>query len=69
MREKFSHVVMVAVVVWGILPLWGLLASQPDIEGNRLSFTSETIFFPIKLSVSFYYLQQSSLPFIPHTKM
>ena len=45
MREKFGHVVMVVAVVWGILPLLGLLASQPDRKGNRLSFTSETIFF------------------------
>ena len=69
MGEKLIHVVMVAVVVSGILPLLGLLASPPDIKGNHLSFTSETIFFSIKFSVSFNYLQRSSLSFFPHTKM
>ena len=56
MREKLRHVVLVGAVVWGILPLWGPMASLPDRKGNRLSFTSETTYFSISFSVSFYHL-------------
>ena len=45
MREKFRRVVMVVVVVWGIVPLWGLMASPPDIKGICLSCVLDTIFF------------------------
>ena len=44
-REKLRHVVMVAAVVWGILPLWGLMASPPDIKGISFSYALDTIFF------------------------
>ena len=44
MREKFRHVVMVAVV-WGILPIWGLIASPLDIKGISLSCAFDIIFF------------------------
>nr|XP_022318672.1 uncharacterized protein LOC111121612 isoform X1 [Crassostrea virginica] len=42
MREKLRHVVMVVAVVWGILPLWGLLASQPDIKGLYIGPSTKT---------------------------
>ena len=45
MREKLRHVVMVAAVVWGILPLWGLMASPLDIKGISLSCAFDIIFF------------------------
>ena len=61
-REKFWHVVMMVAVVWGILPLLGLLASPPDIKGNRLSLHQRRYIF-LKI-FQFHFILYTSIFFI-----
>ena len=62
MGEKFRHVVMMAAVVWGILPIWGLMASPLDIKGISLPCAFDIIFF--NFFFQFNFIIYSDIPYL-----